>query len=39
MIDPQAALRLPLVHHLVQHRVLDLGPRMSGQVPATDRDL
>ena len=39
MIDPEPTLRLPLVHHLVQHRVLDLGPRVSGEVPAADRDL
>ena len=39
VIDPEPTLRLPLVHHLVQHCMLDLGPRMSSQVPATDRDL
>jgi hypothetical protein len=39
VIDAQAALRLPLVHHLVQHRVLDLAPWMSCKVPAADRDL
>ena len=39
MIDSEPGLRLPLVHHLVQHRVLDFGPRVPGQVPAADRDL
>ena len=39
MIDPESALRLPLVHHLVQHGVLDLRPRMTGQVPPADCDL
>jgi hypothetical protein len=39
MIDPEAAFRLPLVHHLMQHGVLDLGPRMSCQVPAANGDL
>jgi hypothetical protein len=39
VIDAKAALRLPLVHHFVQHRVLDLGPGMPGQVPPADCDL
>jgi hypothetical protein len=39
MIDAQAALRLPLVHHLVQHRMLYLAPWMSRKVPAADGDL
>jgi hypothetical protein len=39
VVDPESALRLPLVYHLVQHRVLDLGPRVTSEVPAADRDL
>jgi hypothetical protein len=38
MIDPKPGLGLPLVNHLVQHRVLDLGPGMSCDVPAADGD-
>jgi hypothetical protein len=29
---------LPLMHHLVEHRVLDFAPGMSGDVPAADSD-
>ena len=39
MIDSEPVLGLPLVHHLVEHRVLDLGPRVPSEVPAADRDL
>jgi hypothetical protein len=39
VIYAQSALRLPLVHHLVQQRVLDLGPGMTSEMPATDSDL
>jgi hypothetical protein len=38
MIDSEPALGLPLVDHLVKHRMLDLGPRMPSKVPAADRD-
>src|SRR3954447_26055992 len=38
VVDLQAGLRLPLVHHLVQQRVLDLGPVMSPEVSPTDPD-
>jgi hypothetical protein len=33
MIYRHAGLRLPLVHHLVEHRVLDLSPWMACDVP------
>ena len=39
MVDPKVGFRLPLMHHLVQHRVLDLAPGMTSQVSATDGDL
>jgi hypothetical protein len=39
MIDRQTGLRLPLVHHLVQHGVLHLGPRVPGHVPPAQGDL
>ena len=39
MIHRQAGLRLPLVHHLVQQRVLHLGPRVPRDVATADRDL
>jgi len=29
---------LPLMHHLMEHRVLDFAPGMSRDVPATDPD-
>jgi hypothetical protein len=35
----QARFRLPLVHHLVQHRVLDLSPRMPIEVSPAQSDL
>ena len=39
VVHREAGLGLPLVHHLVQHRVLHLGPRVAQQVAAADRDL
>ena len=39
MINRESALRLPLVHHLVEHCVLHLGPRMPVYVPPTQGDL
>jgi hypothetical protein len=39
MIDREAALCLPLVHHLVQHRVLHLAPRVPRHVTPTQGDL
>jgi hypothetical protein len=39
VIDSQPPLRLPLVHHLVQQRVLDLSPRVPGDVPPAEADL
>ncbi len=39
MIDRVAVLGLPLVHHLVQQRVQRLGPAVSPDVRARDRDL
>jgi hypothetical protein len=39
MIDPEPGLRLPLVHHFMEHGVLDLWPRMSSQVTSADRNL
>src|SRR5947207_13238628 len=39
VVHRQTTLRLPLVHHLVQHGVLDLGPRMAENVAAADGDL
>jgi hypothetical protein len=33
MIDRQSRFRLPLMHHLVQHGVLDLGPWVPSDVP------
>ena len=39
VVHGQPGLGLPLVHHLVQHGVLHLGPRMAQQVAAADRDL
>ena len=39
MIHGQTGLRLPLVHHLVEERVLDFGPRMPCDVASADGDL
>ena len=39
VIHRDAGLRLPLMHHLVQQRVLHLGPAMAGDVATTDGDL
>src|SRR4051812_9041153 len=39
VVDPQSGLRLPLVYHLVQQRVLHLGPTMPGNMSATDGQL
>jgi hypothetical protein len=39
MVHPQPCLRLPLVHHLVQQGVLDLGPAVPRNVPPADRKL
>lgn len=39
MIHRETALCLPLMHHLVQHRMLHLGPRMTVDMAAAQRDL
>ncbi len=39
MVDPEIALRLPLVNHLVQQRVPDFPPAVSLDVEVTDGDL
>lgn len=39
MVQRAPRLDLPLVDHLVQHRVLDRGPPVAGQVAAADGDL
>ena len=39
MIHPQARLRLPLMDHLVQHRMLHFRPGMAGEMAAADGDL
>lgn len=39
MVDTEPRLGLPLMHHLVEHGVLDLGPWMTNQVPPADGDL
>ncbi len=39
MIHSEPRLRLPLVHHLVQHRVLHFGPWMAIDVPSAEPDL
>ena len=39
MIDRQSTLRLPLMDHLVQHRVLDFRPRMAVDVAPAERNL
>src|SRR5438093_5388393 len=39
MIHPQPGLRLPLMDHLVEHRVLDFQPRMPEEMAPADRDL
>jgi len=39
MIDPESGLGLPLVHHLMEHGVLDLRPGMVSKVTPADSDL
>ena len=39
MVNTQSGFRLPLMHHLVQHRLLDLGPGMPGEMPPAQPDL
>lgn len=39
VVDELAVLRLPLVNHLMQQRVLDLGPPVTPNVPPADGDL
>jgi len=39
MIDSDPDLGLPLMYHLMEHGVFDLGPWVSCQVTAADRDL
>jgi hypothetical protein len=39
VIYSQSTLGLPLVHHLVQHGVLDLGPWVPGDVTSTQCDV
>jgi hypothetical protein len=39
VIDSKPGFGLPLVYHLVQHRMLDLGPRMPRDVAAADGDI
>jgi hypothetical protein len=38
MIHRVPVFSLPLMHHLMEHRVLDFAPGMSGDVPAADSD-
>jgi len=39
VVYTEPSFRLPLVHHLVQERVLYLRPGMPGDVSAADDDL
>jgi hypothetical protein len=39
MVDPQTGLRLPLVHHLVQQRVLNFDPIVPLDMPPAEREL
>jgi hypothetical protein len=39
VIDAKSALGLPLMHHLMQHGVLDLGPRVPDDVTPADDDI
>jgi len=39
MIDPKPGFGLPLVHHLVQHGMLDLGPCVPRDVTPADGDI
>ena len=39
MIDRKPVHGLPLMYHLVQHGMLDLGPCVAGDMPAAQRDL
>ncbi len=38
MVDTRTGFRLPLVHHLVQHGVLYLGPGVAGEMAAAQPD-
>jgi hypothetical protein len=38
VVHRKAGFSLPLVHHLVQQGMLDLGPRVPGDMAAADRD-
>jgi hypothetical protein len=38
MIHRVPVFSLPLMHHLMEHGVLDFAPGMSGDVPAADSD-
>ena len=39
MVDRKTGLRLPLMHHLVQNRVLDFRPRVAQDMTPADGDL
>jgi hypothetical protein len=39
MVDGLAGFRLPLMHHLVEHRMSHLRPVVPGDVPPADPDL
>jgi hypothetical protein len=39
MVDRKTGLRLPLMHHLVQNRVLDFRPRVAKDMTPADGDL
>jgi hypothetical protein len=39
MVHLEPRLGLPLMHHLVEHRVLDFGPGVTRKVPAAHGDL
>ena len=39
VIDSNSGLGLPLMHHLVQHGMLDLEPRVASDVTPADSDL